>query len=322
MSQVVETDSSRPRGSSPADSGVEQADAGRSSPGVPAVLAAACSTPGSHHAGRSARVQSRRTRSTQMQAQGGRTRSHRLPTFWRLIPLILITFTLAPVQASADGVFNLYGGYFAVRPADSRDVDDVIYNNAGFLAFEVDDFNGGTFGAEYHVGAGRYFEVGGGVGYYQRDVTSVYWDYVNDNGCGDRAGDEPEDGADHAHGQGVPVRAAPGRRALRGRRRLVRELEVQRGGRVHRLQQRQRGVPRPVRRRRLGNAAGAAGGSAGSRSATCSGSAASSAGRPARRISTSRRGSRAARSTSAATPTSRRSASGSEPRLLRCQASG
>lgn len=118
-----------------------------------------------------------------MQAQGGTTRTHRLPMFWRLIPLILITMTLAPVPASADGVFNLYGGLFAVRSADSRDIDDVIYNNSGFLAFEVDDFNGATFGGEYHVGVGRFFEVGGGVGYYQRDVDSVYWDYVNDNGA-------------------------------------------------------------------------------------------------------------------------------------------
>jgi opacity protein-like surface antigen len=95
---------------------------------------------------------------------------------------MLITLALAPAPASADGVFNLYGGLFAVRSADSRVDDDVLLNNAGFLAFEIDDFNGGTFGADYHVGVGRYLEIGGGVGYYQQDVPSVYRDYVNENG--------------------------------------------------------------------------------------------------------------------------------------------
>lgn len=115
-----------------------------------------------------------------MQSRG--TTGSRRAGPWRLLPLMIIALALAPGRASADGVFNLYGGWLAVRGVDSRVDDDVLLNNAGFLAFEVDDFNSGTFGADYHVGVGRYLEVGGGVGYYQRGVDSVYWDYVNENG--------------------------------------------------------------------------------------------------------------------------------------------
>ena len=117
-----------------------------------------------------------------MQAHGAGTGSRRSWTSWRLVPLMLVTLALAPAKASADGVFNLYGGYFAVLGVESRAEGDVLLNNAGFLAFEIDDFNGGTFGADYHVGVGRFLEIGGGVGYYKQDVNSVYWDYVNENG--------------------------------------------------------------------------------------------------------------------------------------------
>lgn len=91
--------------------------------------------------------------------------------------------TLWPVQrASADVVVTFYGGYFVVRGEDTRDVDDVIYQNAGFLAFDVRDFNNGTFGGEVHVGAGPFLEAGVGVGFYQRTVTSVYRDFVDASG--------------------------------------------------------------------------------------------------------------------------------------------
>lgn len=114
-----------------------------------------------------------------MQAQGGSTRSVR----WAGSALLaLALFAFAPSPASADNVVSIYGGLFAVTGADSRHNDDVLWNNAGFLAFEVDDFNNGTFGGDWHFGIGHFVEAGVGIGYYQRSVDTVYRDYVNDNG--------------------------------------------------------------------------------------------------------------------------------------------
>lgn len=84
--------------------------------------------------------------------------------------------------ASADVVVSFYGGYFGLRGEDSRDVDDVLYQNAGFLTFDVSDFNGGTFGGDVHVGVGRFLEAGVGVGFYQRTLTTVYRDFVDPAG--------------------------------------------------------------------------------------------------------------------------------------------
>lgn len=76
--------------------------------------------------------------------------------------------------------FNL--GYFAVRGVDSRVDDDVLLADLNDLAFEVGDFSGFTFGGEYLFGINEYFEVGAGLDYYQREVTSVYWDLVDSDG--------------------------------------------------------------------------------------------------------------------------------------------
>ena len=76
--------------------------------------------------------------------------------------------------------FNL--GYFIVNGEDSRVDDDVLLANLNDLAFQIEDFNNWTFGGEWLFGVGNYFETGVGVGYYQRTVTSVYRDFVNDNG--------------------------------------------------------------------------------------------------------------------------------------------
>ncbi len=54
------------------------------------------------------------------------------------------------------------------------------------LAFQIDDFNAGTFGGEWLFGVGNFIETGVGVGYYQRTVHSVYRDFVNDNGARSR----------------------------------------------------------------------------------------------------------------------------------------
>lgn len=95
--------------------------------------------------------------------------------------LFLLSAAVA-VPAQADTLFGITGGLFAVKSESNRDTDDVIYQNRGFLSFDVSDFNGGTIGGEFLVGAGRFLEVGVGAGYYQRTVPSVYLDFVNVSG--------------------------------------------------------------------------------------------------------------------------------------------
>jgi opacity protein-like surface antigen len=73
-------------------------------------------------------------------------------------------------------------GYFLLKGEDSRVDDDVLLANLNDLAFQIDDFNNWTFGGEWLFGVNRFIETGVGVGYYQRTVTSVYRDFVNDNG--------------------------------------------------------------------------------------------------------------------------------------------
>jgi len=76
--------------------------------------------------------------------------------------------------------FNL--GYFAVRGEDSRADGDVLLANLDDLAFEIGDFSGFTFGGEYLFGIGDFLEAGGGLGYYQKSVTSVYRDFTDVDG--------------------------------------------------------------------------------------------------------------------------------------------
>lgn len=95
----------------------------------------------------------------------------------------LLALTIAlPAPASADVTFGVNAGYFALRGEDARDRNDVISRNLDFLAFELDDFNGFTFGGEVYVGLGKYFEAGGGVGFYRRTVPSVYSGFVDRDG--------------------------------------------------------------------------------------------------------------------------------------------
>lgn len=72
-------------------------------------------------------------------------------------------------------VFNI--GYFSVRGEDSRVAGDVIVKDLEGFVFDVDDFNGATFGAEYLFGLGEYLEGGLGAGFYQRTVPSVYREF-------------------------------------------------------------------------------------------------------------------------------------------------
>lgn len=105
--------------------------------------------------------------------------------------VVLIVAALAsPAQAQVYQVgrgdakhaigFNL--GYFAVKGEDSRIDDDVLLADLDDLAFEIGDFSGFTFGGEYLFGMGDFLEAGVGLNYYQKEVTSVYRDFVDIDG--------------------------------------------------------------------------------------------------------------------------------------------
>jgi opacity protein-like surface antigen len=68
--------------------------------------------------------------------------------------------------------FNL--GYFVVKGEDSRGEDDVLFRDLDSLLFDIGDFNGATFGAEWLIGVTDYIEVGAGINYYQASVPSIY----------------------------------------------------------------------------------------------------------------------------------------------------
>ena len=112
---------------------------------------------------------------------------------WRPIVTGLgLTAALAsavPASAQDQAVsFNI--GYFALRGSDSRVAGDVLNANRCIdstsscepLLFDVDDFNNATFGAEWLVGLGNFFEAGAGIGFYQRTVPTIYEDLTNVNG--------------------------------------------------------------------------------------------------------------------------------------------
>ena len=68
--------------------------------------------------------------------------------------------------------FNL--GYFSIKDLDSRGTDDVLFLNLDSLLFDIDEFNGATYGAEWLFAVTDYIEVGAGIGFYQQTVPSIY----------------------------------------------------------------------------------------------------------------------------------------------------
>ena len=65
----------------------------------------------------------------------------------------LVTGFVATPRADAQQTVNFYVGGFSPRGFDSRGTDDVLFQNANFLTFDMKDFNSATVGAEWLVGA-------------------------------------------------------------------------------------------------------------------------------------------------------------------------
>ena len=99
-----------------------------------------------------------------------------------VVMVAALSFWLGTPAWAQQSSLSFHLGYFALRGEDTRIVDDVIVENLGLFAFNLDQFNGATVGAEWLVGLGDYAEVGLGVGVYQRTVLSVYDDFVNVDG--------------------------------------------------------------------------------------------------------------------------------------------
>jgi hypothetical protein len=95
----------------------------------------------------------------------------------------LVLGLLATPIASAQQSVNFYVGAFTLRGEDGRDSNDVLLNNLNFLAFNIKDFNGPTFGGEWLIGFGNNFEGSLGVGFSTRTVPTVYLNFVNTNGA-------------------------------------------------------------------------------------------------------------------------------------------
>jgi hypothetical protein len=93
-----------------------------------------------------------------------------------------ISFWIGTPAWAQQNSLSLSLGYFALRGEDTRISDDVIVENLSLFAFDLDQFDNGSAGAEWLVGLGDYFEVGFGVGFYQQTVLSVYDDFVNVDG--------------------------------------------------------------------------------------------------------------------------------------------
>ena len=104
----------------------------------------------------------------------------------RLIPsgviaLVILGFVGTP-SASAQQQLSFSVGGFSPRSEDARTRGDVLVNNLDFLAFNIKDFSGPLFGAEYLAALGDKFDAGLGVGFYQRSVPTVYLRDINANG--------------------------------------------------------------------------------------------------------------------------------------------
>lgn len=99
-----------------------------------------------------------------------------------LAALVTAGTLIVPATSFAQQSASFYLGGFFPRGYDARDRDDVLRENLDFLDFDLNDFNGFTFGGEYLVGLGENFDAGLGVGYYSQSVKAVDADFAHPDG--------------------------------------------------------------------------------------------------------------------------------------------
>jgi hypothetical protein len=95
-------------------------------------------------------------------------------------------FLPASARAQSQAI-NFSVGAFIPKGFDGRSNDDVLVTELSqgmySLSFDVRDFNGATFGAEWLIGLGDYIDAGVGINYYRRTVPSVYAQRVHPSGA-------------------------------------------------------------------------------------------------------------------------------------------
>ncbi len=101
--------------------------------------------------------------------------------------VVLVSGLVAPARAYAQQSLSIYAGGFVPRGEDARVPGDVLFNdlfNNGRNAFlfDINQFNGGTVGAEWLAALNDRLEVGLGLGIYSKQVPSTYAFKVNENG--------------------------------------------------------------------------------------------------------------------------------------------
>jgi hypothetical protein len=100
----------------------------------------------------------------------------------------VIGLLAAPI-ASAQQTVNFFIGGFTPRSIDARDSNDVLVQDAAILAtfdrntgISINEFNSVTFGGEWLVGLGNFFEGGLGLGFYSKTVPTSYADFTDKQG--------------------------------------------------------------------------------------------------------------------------------------------
>ena len=108
---------------------------------------------------------------------------------WRMrvwLAVLLVGFLLLPAAAGAQSqIVSFNVGGFIPKGEDGRVEGDVLVENLrdfNPLAYDISDFNGATVGADWLFGLGDLLEAGVGVGFYRRNVPSVYRDLVRPDG--------------------------------------------------------------------------------------------------------------------------------------------
>jgi outer membrane protein W len=111
---------------------------------------------------------------------------------WSLV-FALTACVFAPARAEAQStrgglseprhsvMFNV--GYVFVSGEGARGADDTLVINREFLAFDIKDFNGATFGAAWLYGLGNRLEAGVGIDLNRRNVSSVYHNVRHSSGA-------------------------------------------------------------------------------------------------------------------------------------------
>jgi opacity protein-like surface antigen len=110
--------------------------------------------------------------------------------FWRgMLGAAAAIAVLAPAAAQAQIMrvsgsdtrqsFGVNIGAFMPKGEDSRVDGDALFVNRDALLFEIDDFKGVSFGAEWLVGVSKYIEAGVDVSFYQRTVPSIYREFID-----------------------------------------------------------------------------------------------------------------------------------------------